>query len=95
MNEESVTDEYDLFQTGKLEAKTQYLGEHKIAVRSTLNTLIDEETFHIFTNSYAFLELEENYAKKGGSGGAQTMYLWRELIPTDEHGESTNQKPSW
>ena len=67
---------------GKQEAKTQYLGEHKIAVRSTLNTLIGEETFHLFTNSYAFLELEENYAKKGGASGSQTIYLWREIVPT-------------
>ena len=66
----------------KREAKTQYLGEHKIAVRSTLNSLIYEETFYLFTNSYAFLELEENYAKKGGSSGSQTIYLWRKITPT-------------
>ena len=72
------------------------MGEHKIAVRSTLNTLIKEETFHLFTNSYAFLELDENYAKKGGSNGAQTIYLWREIIPTqDENTDSEDLSSIW
>lgn len=86
----------DNYQFGKREAKTQYLGEHQIAIRSTLNTLIEIESFHLFTNNYSFLELEENYAKKGGTNGAQTIYLWRKIKPSEEEGEQDqNQKIVW
>ena len=77
----------DSFHFGKQEPKTQYLGQHEIAIRSTLNTLVGTERFHLFTNHYSFLDLEENYAKKGGTNGAQTIYLWREIIPQEEEGE--------
>ena len=63
---------------------TQYLGEHKVILRSTSKTLLDTEQFHIFTNNYSFLDMEEKFAKQGGADGATSLYLFREIIPSED-----------
>ena len=61
------------------EAKTRYLGEHSVTLRSTGKELLDSELFHIFVNNYSFLDLETKYGQRGGADGATTLYLFREL----------------
>ena len=61
------------------EAKTKYLGEHSIVMRSTGREHLDTETFHLFVNNYSFLDLETKYGSKGGVDGATTIYMFREL----------------
>lgn len=83
-------------------AKTKYLGEHEIALYDTATTLLDKEHFHIFSNEYSFLDLEERYVKTGGAFGASTLYLFRELIrDAEERDEAAaeaareDSQPTW
>lgn len=66
--------------------KTTYLGQHKVALRSTAKSLLDSEYYHIFTNNYNFLDLEEKFAERGGAMGTTTLYLWRAIEKEDMQG---------
>lgn len=73
------------------EAKTVYLGEHKVTSRQTTSkTLLDTEYFHIFKNNYNFLDLEEKFAQRGGADGATSLYLFREILPSSDEEESSS-----
>ena len=67
---------------------TQYLGEYTVSQRSSMGTKLSQESLHIFANNYSFINLEETYLSRGGSSGAHTLYLWRNIIPeVDEDTE--------
>ena len=75
-----------------------YLGEHDITLRSTSKTLLDTEYFHIFKNDYSFLNLEEKFSQRGGVDGATTLYLFREILPSqdeEENGSSEKANSVW
>jgi len=59
------------------ETRTTYLGEADIQLRSVQNELLSIETFHVFSNNFGFLHMEQNYFHEGGAHGSQTLYLFR------------------
>jgi len=69
--------------------KTRYLGQHEIMVSSPTNVEVGRETFHLFTNDFSFIHLEEDFVKKGGAHGAKTIYMFREVSMNAQKSESS------
>jgi len=52
------------------DTRTTYLGEFDIQSRSVQNELLSVESFHVFSNNFGFLHMEQDYFHDGGAHGS-------------------------